>query len=260
MYFWIIGILICLITTGIVLLVYMYKLAHENNVIINTFTFTKYPSSFRPLQLFFISDIHKRVIDDNLIVQIKTPVDAVIIGGDLLEKGVPFSRVEENVKKLQKIGPVYFVWGNNDYEVDYHYLDSLLLSLNVKILDNTAINFESSNGEKIALLGVDDLSQERDQLNVALMDAEENSFKILIAHEPSIVSKFSSRENISIVLTGHTHGGQIRFFGYGPYELGKVHHLEHTTLLVSNGYGTTGVPLRLGAKSETHLITIKGTD
>ncbi|AST94354.1 metallophosphoesterase [Sutcliffiella cohnii] len=255
-----IGILICLMIVGIVLLVYMYRLAHENNVIFNSFSFVNYPSSFRPLQLFFISDIHKRVIDDKLIVQVKAPVDAVIIGGDLLEKGVPFSRVEENVKNLQKIGPVYFVWGNNDYEVDYHYLDSLLLSLNVKILDNTAINFESENGEIISILGVDDLSQERDRLNVALKEAEKNSFKLLIAHEPPIVSKFTTKENISLVLAGHTHGGQIRLFGYGPYELGKVHHLEHTTLLVSNGYGTTGVPLRLGAKSETHLITIKGTD
>ena len=46
-------------------------------------------------------------------------------------------------------------------------------------------------------------------------------------------------------------------FGFGPYEKGTLKRDNHKTILISNGYGTTGVPLRLGAKSETHLLTIQ---
>ena len=56
------------------------------------------------------------------------------------------------------------------------------------------------------------------------------------------------------MLSGHTHGGQIHLFGFRPYERGRLKRENDLTILISNGYGTTGVPLRLGAKAETHLI------
>ena len=49
------------------------------------------------------------------------------------------------------------MWGNNDYEIEYHELDALLLENNVKVLDNTRVVFESELGEKICLLGIDDV-------------------------------------------------------------------------------------------------------
>lgn len=109
----------------------------------------------------FISDIHRRVISNSLIEQVKGRVDLVIIGGDLAEKGVPLSKISANIQKLRAIAPVYFVWGNNDYEIEYHELDALLLENNVKVLDNTRVVFESELGEKICLLGVDDVGLER---------------------------------------------------------------------------------------------------
>ncbi|MDP4170651.1 MAG: metallophosphoesterase, partial [Bacillota bacterium] len=182
------------------------------------------------------------------------------IGGDIIEKGVPFNRVKENVKKLKEIGPVYFVWGNNDYEVDYHELDAILLENKVKILDNTAVTFESAEGEKLSLLGVDDLSLKRDRLDLSLQDAEDESFKILASHNPKITEKILSEHQISLVLSGHTHGGQIHIFGYSPHERGKTEVLKNTMVLISNGYGTTTIPLRLGAPAQCHLITLKTKD
>ncbi|MDQ0197484.1 metallophosphoesterase [Neobacillus ginsengisoli] len=242
---------------GVCLLLYMLKGAFLNKVVEHELLFHDFPASFEKVSIFFISDIHRRSISDKVIRQVKGKTDMVIIGGDLTEKGVPFERVKENLKKLKQVGPVYFVWGNNDYEVDFHELDAILLDNGVKVLDNTSVTFESSSGEKLCLLGVDDLNQKRDRLDLALLDAEINSFKVLVSHYPRITEKILPEHNIRLVLSGHTHGGQIHIFGYSPYERGKIKKLKNTTLLISNGYGTTAIPLRLGAPAECHLIIMK---
>ncbi|MGG1399529.1 metallophosphoesterase [Bacillus salipaludis] len=235
----------------------MIREAFLNQVREEEIEFSDFPNSFGKVTLFFISDIHRRSISDKIIHTVKGRTDIVIIGGDLTEKGVPFSKVKENLKKLKSLGPVYFVWGNNDYEVDYHELDAIFLDFGVKVLDNTAVTFESGDGDKLCLLGVDDLSQDRDRLDFALMDADPNSFKILASHYPNITDKIKAQHEIRLVLSGHTHGGQIHILGYSPFKKGQLKKLENTTLLISNGYGTTTVPLRLGAPAESHLITLK---
>ncbi|MFZ7945084.1 metallophosphoesterase [Neobacillus sp. 19] len=242
---------------GLLLLLYMVREAFLNNVAEHELHFSDFPASFGKVTIFFISDIHRRTVSDRIIQEIKGKADLVIIGGDLTEKGVPFEKVKSNLLKLKEIGPVYFVWGNNDYEVDFRKLDAILLDLGVKVLANTSVTFESEIGEKLCLLGVDDLSQERDRLDLALFDAERNSFKILASHFPAITEKIFPEHEIRLVLSGHTHGGQIHLFGYSPYKRGGIKKLNSTILLISNGYGTTALPLRLGAPAETHLITIK---
>ena len=242
---------------GIFLLIFMVREAFLNKVVEHELTFPDFPESFGKVTIFFISDIHRRVISDLIIQNVKGKADLVIIGGDLTEKGVSFPQVKENLLKLKQIGPVYFVWGNNDYEVDFRKLDAILLDMGIKVLDNTVVTFESALGDKLSILGVDDCSQERDRLDFALMDAEESSFKILVSHIPTITNKIKPEHNIRLVLSGHTHGGQIHIFGYSPFERGRLKKLGNTVLLISNGYGTTSVPLRLGAPAETHLLTLK---
>ncbi len=59
----------------------------------------------------------------------------------------------------------------------------------MKVLDNTRVVFESELGEKICLLGVDDVGLERDRLDLALADCKEEGFRILISHNPDIIKK-----------------------------------------------------------------------
>jgi uncharacterized protein len=249
--------LAAILLSGVALLIYMAFSAFGNRLVEQEVAFTSFPASFGTIKLFFISDIHRRAVSEKILSQVKGKADIVIIGGDLREKGVPLERVEENLLKLKSIGPVFFVWGNNDYEGNYHALDSLLLGHGVKILDNTSTSFESEQGERIILMGVDDLSLKKDRLDLALMDAPEDGFKVLISHNPGIIKKIRRDHSISFVLSGHTHGGQIRLFGLGKYKKGGIERLGDTVLLTSNGYGTTLVPLRLGAHAECHLISIK---
>ncbi|EPZ38457.1 MULTISPECIES: metallophosphoesterase [Anoxybacillus] len=238
-------------------IIYMWIEAHRNRIIVQSLSFPTFPESFSRFRIFFISDIHRRRLSETFIRSLKGKVDLVVIGGDLTEKGVPFSRVKQNIEWLKQLGPVYFVWGNNDYEVDYHELDALLLESGVKILDNTAVIFESEQGDRIALLGVDDMNKRRDRLDLALSDAGDATFRIVVSHDPRIIQKITPEHNISLVLSGHTHGGQIRFGPFGLYEKGRLQNVNGTMLLVSNGYGTTTLPLRLGARAETHLIELE---
>ena len=249
------GAFVCI---GFICLFMMYREAMRNTLLEHTLSFGNFPESFGKVRIFFISDIHRRVISPSLIEKVKGNADFVIIGGDLAEKGVSLPQISANLQTLSKIGPIYFVWGNNDYEIDYHELDALLLEHGVKILDNTRVLFESECGDQLCLLGVDDVGLERDRLDLALADCQEEGFRILISHNPDIVSKMSGHEQISLVLSGHTHGGQIRLFHSKRYLKGGVYEYPCTTLFVSNGYGTTLIPLRFRAPAQTHLITLQG--
>ncbi|PLR99773.1 metallophosphoesterase [Bacillus sp. T33-2] len=248
---------ITIVLFAVSLLVYMYIEAHSNRILFHQLFFPDFPESFGEVNIFFISDIHRRTVSDTIISEAKGKADFVVIGGDLTETGVKLKLVEENIDKLRLIGPVYFVWGNNDYDEDAHELDALLLNKGVKILDNTAVRFESESGDILVLIGVDDVALYRDRLDLALLDAGSQGFKILASHNPQIIKQVSPEHHIRLLLSGHTHGGQIRIFGFGPYEKGGIRQAGSTTVLVSNGYGTTALPLRLGAKPETHLISIK---
>jgi predicted MPP superfamily phosphohydrolase len=252
----IITLFICFFIAISLLVVYMYKEAFADRVVYHELTFSTFPKSFGKVNLFFISDIHRRHISESMIEQVKGKVDVVIIGGDLAEKGVPLERVKENILKLKKLGPVLFVWGNNDYELDVPLLDALLLNLDVKVLVNSSILFESEESDRLYFLGVDDLSTAREDLDAALSETDKSSFKILVSHNPGIERRIRPEHGISLILSGHTHGGQIRLLGFSLYEKGKLHKDQQRAILISNGYGTTRLPLRLGAKAETHLLTI----
>ncbi len=245
-----------LLIAGMLLLLFMIRAAFLNNVNEHELWFSDFPEALEKFGIFFISDIHKRSISDRVISHVSGRADIVVIGGDLTEKGVPYNRVKQNLMKLKQIGPVYFVWGNNDYETNIQELKSLFRELEIKELVNEAVTFHSDGGG-ISLLGIDDLNQGRDRLNLALLDSGETSFRILVSHYPSIAKKILPEHKIRLVLSGHTHGGQIHILGFSPYERGGIKKLNSTLLFISNGYGTTALPLRLGAPAECHIISLK---
>ena len=219
----IITLFVCLLMAISFLVIYMYKEAFTDRVVYHKLEFDTFPKSFNEVNLFFISDIHRRRISESIIEQVEGKVDVVIIGGDLAEKGVPLERVKENILKLKKLGPVMFVWGNNDYELDVPLLDAMLLNLGVKVLVNNSVLFESEELDRLYILGIDDLGMHREDLDAALSETDEKSFKILVSHNPEIRRRIRPEYGISLLLSGHTHGGQIHLLGFSPYEKGKLH-------------------------------------
>lgn len=157
------------------------------------------------------------------------------------------------MKRLSRIAPVYFVWGNNDHELDQQRFKEILHAYDVTTLQNeTAVwNFE---GQRIKIGGIDDIRLEKADYEAIRPEFVKDDVNILLSHNPDVHHLMSEEEGIDLVLSGHTHGGQIRIGKFGPYEKGRTGQVKGAFFLISNGYGTTKIPLRLGAEPETHLI------
>ena len=81
---------------------------------------------------------------------------------------------------------------------------------------------------------------------------------ILMAHEPDIFNRLS--DSVALTVSGHTHGGQVRFMGYAPITVsGQKLNYGHVTegnrhLIVSGGLGCSMLPVRFGTPPEIVLI------
>jgi predicted MPP superfamily phosphohydrolase len=104
-------------------------------------------------------------------------------------------------------------------------------------------------------MGVDDLAA-----TLAKIPADEEV--VLLAHETDVMVRVPDR--VALVLSGHTHGGQVRLFGWSPvvpsrygnrYAYGHVR--EQCDLIVSGGLGCSVVPLRFGVPPEIVLVTLR---
>ncbi len=122
--------ILCIITVSIVL--YMIWLAHHDTLTKETILSERLPRNFHDFTIFFIADIHRRKVNKQTIQRVQQTVDAVFIGGDLIERGVSFDKMINNIRTLKILqAPIYFVWGNNDYEKQH---DLIFLMLNYWIV------------------------------------------------------------------------------------------------------------------------------
>ncbi|XQY90435.1 metallophosphoesterase [Metabacillus sp. HB246100] len=252
-----IGGMVIVVLIAVGLLVRMATNAQKNELKFNSITLSSLPSSFDGVTIFFISDIHQREVSNTLLEKIPSTVDFVLIGGDLAESKVPLNRIEDNLKKLKSLAPTYFVYGNNDYEVGKENLEDLFRKVGILPLNNHTARIESELGENIYIVGVEDFTLGNANLEKALKECPRDGFKILLSHNPDIYDQIHNENEISLIVSGHTHGGQIRFFGIGPYKKGGLFVRKKAIILISNGYGTTLLPLRLGAPAEAHIIELR---
>ncbi|MBM7645320.1 putative MPP superfamily phosphohydrolase [Scopulibacillus daqui] len=248
------GLLVIIIAMAVIL-VYMFFQAHRHIVLDVDITIEDLPEAFDGYQIFFISDIHRRLVSFKLLKQIKSQPDIVVIGGDLTETGVPFSRVEENVRRLSQVGPIIFIWGNHDLYVDREALQQIFKKFQVKILDNQALVFKRGK-DHLNIVGINDVTNHLDRLDEAL-EGRKKGTTVLLSHNPDIKYQLHEHHRIPLVISGHTHGGQIRLFGWGLREKGGIKEHPFGMLIVSKGYGTTWHPLRLGAPPDTLLLTLR---
>ena len=232
--------------------------AHHDIIDYQTIYDERLPVEFDGYRIFFISDIHRRNVNELTLRSISKNIDIVIIGGDLTEKGVPLIRTKDNIRRLKQWDvPLYFVWGNNDYEAMPKKLYMLLDQENVTILMNTNKDIKKERAI-ISLIGIDCCKYGEPRLDFAWKHAKGNYF-ILLTHSPFAFTRLDpiTQNKIHTVLSGHTHGGQIRIFGIGPYKRGGLKKIQHTNVFVSEGYGYSKLPLRLGTKAECHVLLFK---
>lgn len=232
----------------------MYWIAQEKNVRQHKIEVKGELGERRQLSVFFITDIHRRKIDWRLFKKIDGKIDIVIIGGDLAERSVPLSRVSHNVKQLSQLGQTFFVWGNNDREVGEMAIRNIMQKENVVVLDNDSQFIPGHSTWGIS--GTDDPSWRMANPEQALRNVGQYKRVLFVCHQPIVWRKAEQICKPVLMLSGHTHGGQIRFGKFGIGEKGCFKWENERGRLISNGYGTTKFPLRLGAHPECHHIQI----
>ena len=118
---------------------------------------------------------------------------------------------------------------------------------------------------QIFLAAIDDTWTRRDDMELALRERPEGMKTVLMAHDPERFRE-AVRRDVDLVLSGHTHGGQIALpFFAEKVTLSKLTHHYHlgvykkadSTLYVNPGLGTTGPPIRLGVAPAIAIITLR---
>ena len=120
-------------------------------------------------------------------------------------------------------------------------------------------------GARLWLVGVDDAYAHRQDLGAALAPTGAGEFRLVLSHSPDLLDDPLIGET-DLVLSGHTHGGQVWIPGVGPFmapcrrpaqrAAGLIRHHSGATMYVSRGAGE-GLRLRLGCPREVTLLTLK---
>ena len=257
---------------------------HELSVETYTVHLPRLPEAFSGMRIVQISDIHyfewtetfflRRVVER---VNALHP-DMVVLTGDFVTYG-PVRWPSEDAHKrfarrhMPECASIlngircplrYATLGNHDMMVGGRYIYGDLVNQGLPVLRNTAVPLER-NGERLWLVGlgsacVKDADPERAIPASAVRDKEA---MIVLAHEPDILPEIAPY-GADLMLSGHTHGGQIRIPFLPPAFLpdyGKKYvegwfRYGSTQLYVNRGIGTIGVPLRVNCPPESTLLTL----
>ncbi len=222
------------------------------------------------LRVLHLSDIHcGAFLRPDALAAIVEPLmtlrpDLVAITGDI---------VDGQIEDLDGFLPVlasltgaplgaWYCHGNHDYFTGApEVIREQLASVGIRTLVNESVVLRSARGD-LVLGGVDDRNLGRPDWTALV--AAHGTPDILLAHNPDDFYD-AERRGIPVVLSGHTHGGQIRFSGMsrplirqsqfcldeGTYAHGS------TMLVVSRGLGAAGLPWRAGANPEAGLLRLR---
>jgi predicted MPP superfamily phosphohydrolase len=183
--------------------------------------------------------------------------------------------------RLQATNGFYAILGNHDWWHDAPtqklrmgptQVGLALEAAGITLLENRALRLETAAGpiwlaglgDQIAFLrrqrglpmGIDDLVGTLAQIS------DETAPVIMMAHEPDAFARMPAR--VGLTLSGHTHGGQVRLFGWSPivpsrygnrYAYGHVVE-DNRNLIVSGGLGCSILPIRFGMPPEIVLLDI----
>jgi predicted MPP superfamily phosphohydrolase len=170
----------------------------------------------------------------------------------------------EALGKLDARLGVFAVLGNHDFQVDPDEITRALRAQRIRVLRNSHYALRAGSA-RLWIIGVDDLWWQADDMDAALESVPARDAKILLCHNPMGIRK-AAQKGIDLVLSGHTHGGQVLLpvVGsiYGRSKLGERfiqgwNRLHNTQIYVSRGIGKVLVPLRVGCPSEITCLRLR---
>lgn len=235
-----------------------------------TIVLPRLPRAFGGTTVAFLTDIHHGpYVDLQFVASIVRTTnllrpDLVVLGGDYSLRDAKYiGPCLEVLADLRAPMGVFGVLGNHDYWHGLRETRDGLRSAKVTELTNAGVWFERG-GERFGLAGVDDLWSGSPDVRAALRDATPADACLLVSHNPDLAEVIDAPA-VGLVLSGHTHGGQVVFPGFGapwaPSRYGQKYlrglvQAPRTQVLVSRGLGVSAVPARMNSRPEINLVTL----
>jgi predicted MPP superfamily phosphohydrolase len=206
--------------------------------------------------------------------------DIICIPGDFVNFAAEDTKsVAKAFRDLSARYGIYGSLGNHDFFMNPYYVSDVINNESpIKLLRN---DFHKLiiNGKELYILGVDDTRDSGGRMNQIVLEYLDGtikkvssanpdfvtSTKILLCHKPYGFDDLAQRD-LDLVLAGHTHGGQIVPFKFGKVNLSfaaavskyieGLYSIGKTSMYVSRGLGTVGLPVRLNCPPEITKITL----
>lgn len=240
------------------------------------------PQAFDGYTVVQVSDLHMRQMGrrEKLLEKLLRglpPADLVAVTGDLVHTPAGIAPFLELAEAFDAKDGVYAVWGNSEHKngVRPHALARTLAEHQITPLMNSHVVI-ARGGAQIVLAGVDDPVNDKDDIAGALHGASPDLFTLLLMHSPDPIAEAVLR-GVDVVLSGHTHGGQVRLPWYGAlythsllgrrmsdgyYSRGRLRRAVgirpgRTQLYVTRGIGISGLALRFLTRPELTVLTLR---
>jgi len=249
---------------------------HQVEVTHQRIAIEKLPVEFHGFRVVQLSDVHHSPFLDeeriNEAVRMANDLqpDLTVLTGDYISHSRDYiPGCARALGKLRAAHGVFAVLGNHDHWTDGAMMREALVRQGIRVLCNESARIEKGFSY-INLAGVDDMLVKRDDLRKALEETNWDETRILLSHNPAIIRE-AARAGVDLVLSGHTHGGQInwrlltgrkdrktaRWLRRPSRRLTRGHaQLGSTQLYVNRGLGTVVVPLRYGCPPEITILEL----
>ncbi|HEY9046921.1 MAG TPA: metallophosphoesterase [Ohtaekwangia sp.] len=224
-----------------------------------------------PIRIAQISDLHLHTIGSvhtkiaNRVNSYKP--DLIFFTGDSVDKAEYIDLLRDFMKlldaKVQKVAILgnWEYWGN----IDLRKLRMIYSDYNCDLLINQSKQYSVRN-KRISITGIDDFIGSHADYVAARDTYRDSDYHIVLTHCPEhrdVIVQQQGKERIDLILSGHTHGGQLNILGFTPFKPpGSGKYLKgwykesSPPLYVSKGIGTSILPVRLGARSEISMFNI----
>lgn len=192
--------------------------------------------------------------------------DLVVLTGDYIDTGKEYmAPAIEALTGLESRHGTIAILGNHDYIHGRGFTEDAFATHGIPLLLNSHTYIESK-GSALCVAGVTDLLEDSPDAKEALRGVDRGVPRILLCHHPDYAEYLPRDERVDLVISGHTHGGQVRLpFGLAPvmpsaygqkYSGGLVGLENGTQVYVSRGIGVSSIPVRLNCPPELALIKL----
>ena len=257
---------IIMIVGTIWLTIFSYYNAFIINIERHVVEIKNLPEAWNGKKIVHVSDVHlgpilRQGFFDNIIKKIKSlEPAAVFITGDLFDGAESdFSWVTLPLDTLNAPLGLYYSFGNHDFTLGHKRVTGLLQGKNITILDNLLV--EKEGLQIVGLSFTPDRDFDLKRAVLAHNNYKSTEPSIVLFHEPKDTAKLRGI-GVDLLLSGHTHGGQMFPFNY----LANYFYHQHGnglyrnsdfTMCVTSGVGTWGPPMRTGTQSEIVELTLQ---